>query len=699
MRAVTLCGAGGIGKTRLALRAARRAGRRLPRRGLVRRARRPAAARTGRVAGRVGHRRGRGAGPAAARDAGRRAPAAPAAAGPGQLRAPDRRLRPPVPAAAGRRRRGCRCSRPAASRCGWPPRPSGRCRRWPCRRPAWPAAPERAVPLRRDPAVRRPGRGRRCPASRSSRPTCPPWPRSAGRWTALPLAIELAAAWVRVLSVEQIAARLDDRFRLLTSGDRTAPPRQQTLRAAIDWSYDLLSDREQVLLRRLSVFAGWSLEMAEQVCADDDLPAADILDLLTALADKSLVEVEPEALRPGQVPDARRPIREYAAARLAEAGETAMMRRRLREYALRESEQPDAHRHGAGPGPVVGARGRLPPVRRRGRATCGEVLSALPGRGRRRDRAADLHGDARRSGSCAARSPRAPSGSTRSSASTRRRCRTRCGAGPGRAGSARPGQRLRRPLQARAAAGLELCRAAGEEFWTAAALNLLTEIALHAGQRRRGRGPRPTRPSRWPGRPATGGTRATPSAPWRPWPGCAATCARPQRLGEDALAIMRDIDQQWGAARTLLGLGDLARLRGDPGGAQRRYLEALAILREVNARPEIARCLAGLGRIAIDQGDLALGPAAPGREPAAELRLRQPDRHGPRAGGLRHRSPSLERRPEQAVQLAARGGRAARRRPTCRRCPARGPQRYLDAAARPGRSEAVAAAVGRRARP
>jgi DNA-binding NarL/FixJ family response regulator len=79
-----------------------------------------------------------------------------------------------------------------------------------------------------------------------------------------------------------------------------------------------------------------------------------------------------------------------------------------------------------------------------------------------------------------------------------------------------------------------------------------------------------------------------------------------QRLAEAALAIMRDIDHQWGAARTLLGLADLARLTGDPGGARRRYAEALAILREVNARPEIARCLAGLGRIALDQGELTL---------------------------------------------------------------------------------------------
>ena len=88
------------------------------------------------------------------------------------------------------------------------------------------------------------------------------------RLDGIPLALELAAARVRSLPVEQIAARLDDRFRLLTGGSRTALPRQQTLRALIDWSYDLLSDPEKTLLRRLAVFAGgWTLEAAEAVCA------------------------------------------------------------------------------------------------------------------------------------------------------------------------------------------------------------------------------------------------------------------------------------------------------------------------------------------------------------------------------------------------------------------------------------------------
>ena len=136
----------------------------------------------------------------------------------------------------------------------------------------------------------------------------------------LPLAIELAAAWVRVLTVEQIAARLDDRFRLLSSGERTVPPRQRTLRATIDWSYDLLTGPSRSCCDRLSALVGWPLEMAEKVCASDDLPGGQILDLLIALAEKSLVVADPDA--PGQTRyrmlDS---IRAYGLAKLDEAGE------------------------------------------------------------------------------------------------------------------------------------------------------------------------------------------------------------------------------------------------------------------------------------------------------------------------------------------------------------------------------------------
>jgi predicted ATPase/class 3 adenylate cyclase len=112
------------------------------------------------------------------------------------------------------------------------------------------------------------------------------------RLDGIPLAIELAAARVRALSVDQIAARLDDRFHLLTGGARTALPRQQTLRAMIDWSFNLLSEQEKQLLRRLAVFVGgWTLEAAEQVCVQER-GEFDVLDLLTHLVDKSLVNME-----------------------------------------------------------------------------------------------------------------------------------------------------------------------------------------------------------------------------------------------------------------------------------------------------------------------------------------------------------------------------------------------------------------------
>jgi DNA-binding NarL/FixJ family response regulator len=125
-----------------------------------------------------------------------------------------------------------------------------------------------------------------------------------------------------------------------------------------------------------------------------------------------------------------------------------------------------------------------------------------------------------------------------------------------------------------------------------------------------------------------------------------------QRLAEAALAVMRDIDQQWGAARTLLGLADLARLTGDPGAAQQRYAEALAILREVNARPEIARCLTGLGRIAMDQGEIMLARQYLTESTGMSRSM------GNRIGMIRGLEAfaalaAKEHRPDRAVQLAA----------------------------------------------
>ncbi len=109
----------------------------------------------------------------------------------------------------------------------------------------------------------------------------------------IPLAIELAAARVKVLTVEEIYEKLSNRFALLTGGNRTALPRQKTLRAMIDWSYDLLSKEEKLLFERLTVFSdGWTLEAAEEICSDEKIESFDILDLLSNLVDKSIVIVK-----------------------------------------------------------------------------------------------------------------------------------------------------------------------------------------------------------------------------------------------------------------------------------------------------------------------------------------------------------------------------------------------------------------------
>jgi non-specific serine/threonine protein kinase len=159
------------------------------------------------------------------------------------------------------------------------------------------------------------------------------------RLDGLPLAIELAAARVTALSVEQIAARLDDRFRLLTGGRRTGLRRQQTLQAAMAWSYDLLTGPERALLRRLSVFAGgWTLAAAEDVCAGAGIAERDVLELLTRLVEKSLVVAEP-----GVSGSTRyrllETVRQYAAERLAAAGEAVATRDRHLAVAVALGEQ------------------------------------------------------------------------------------------------------------------------------------------------------------------------------------------------------------------------------------------------------------------------------------------------------------------------------------------------------------------------
>jgi len=153
------------------------------------------------------------------------------------------------------------------------------------------------------------------------------------RLDGLPLAIELAAARVSVLTPEQIATRLDDRFGLLNSRSRTAMPRHRTLRAAVDWSYELLSDGERRLLERLAVFAGgFTLEAAERVCAGGEIPESQVLDFLTSLATRSLVTMhEDEGQARYRLLET---IREYADARRREHADGVDVRASHAEYFL-----------------------------------------------------------------------------------------------------------------------------------------------------------------------------------------------------------------------------------------------------------------------------------------------------------------------------------------------------------------------------
>ena len=464
----------------------------------------------------------------------------------------------------------------------------------------------------------------------------------------MPLAIELAAARVRALSVEQIKDRLGDRFGLLTAGDRSAAPRQRTLRAAIEWSYELLTEPERTLFLRLSVFTGWSLEMAEQVCADEAIPAADVLGLTAALVDKSLIVVDPEVLGQARY-RMLDTIREYAAMRLAQAGETAALRLRLRDYVLRTAE----HNLKIGMARIPGPWSARVDVFRRYDVDAGNVSQVLTWCLDQGDAEAGLR-------ICAAVSPCWIVWGTFGEGGEwlRSLLALDCSAVPawvqGEAMVVRAQLALSSdPATASslAADGLKLCREAGDQYWTAVALNLLSEIAMHTGRideatadadealaiaQAAGDG--------WNEGYALGTRAALASRQGK--------LREAEQLATASLSVMRRIDQQWGAARALLGLGDLARFRNHPGEAHGWYVEALPILREIGARPEIARCLAGLGRVAMDLG--ATGQAR--RHLTRSLRLSHAT--GARisvARGLEAFAAlaGQEGQPEPAVQLAA----------------------------------------------
>ncbi len=167
------------------------------------------------------------------------------------------------------------------------------------------------------------------------------------RLDGIPLALELAVARLRLLAVDQIAERLNDRFRLLTGGRRTALPRQQTLQAMIDWSWNLLDEKERLLLQRLSVFSGgWSLEAAQAVTSDDRLDEYDVFDLLEQLVNKSLVTVSYPAAGEARY-GLLESIHQYGRDRLFESGEGEILRDRHADYFVAFSEEAAPHLAGS----------------------------------------------------------------------------------------------------------------------------------------------------------------------------------------------------------------------------------------------------------------------------------------------------------------------------------------------------------------
>ncbi|WP_339154149.1 ATP-binding protein [Actinomadura luteofluorescens] len=422
----------------------------------------------------------------------------------------------------------------------------------------------------------------------------------------MPLAVELAAARVRVLSADQIARRLADRFRLLSAGDRTAPARQRTLRAAIDWSHELLDRPERVLLRRLSVFSGWTLEQAEHVCAGPAppggaaLPADDVLDTLTALVDKSLVTVTGET--GGEVRfrllDS---IREYAAERLADAGEEAVFRGRHRDAVLAAAERDGRVALGVEPAPWADRVALF----HRYDTELGNVRAALTWSLDHGDIAEGLRLCTALRAFWIARGRVAEwADRTDRFLSAGRDLDPRV-LGPALAGRAQlaVGGRDFAHAARRAGEALALCREAGDDFMTATALITGAECLARAG------------------RFADAAARldeadALVRGPGREWTRAYACAARgyllirESRLREarerldTAASVMREIGHLWGASHAMIGLGRLAELRGDPDLARGNYAAVLPILAEIGARPELARALAGLGRVALAQGDL-----------------------------------------------------------------------------------------------
>jgi predicted ATPase/class 3 adenylate cyclase len=374
------------------------------------------------------------------------------------------------------------------------------------------------------------------------------------RLDGIPLAIELAAARVKALRVEQIAERLNDRFRLLTSGGRTALPRHQTLRALIDWSHDLLTAPEQILLRRLSAFVGgWTLEAAEQVCAGNGLESDEILDLLTHLVDKSLVGMDEAAQEPRY--RMLETIREYALEKLSESAEGEQVRHRHLDFVLDLAEEAEPR--------IFTKEG--PTWLDRLDAELDNLRAALEWAESLKDAAAGLR----------------LAGTVywfwwaRGYWHEGQRWQT--------AALARPGAEVRTKWRAKALTGMGYFRImAGQNAEARALLEESASISSEIGDRR--------------GRAVT--------LAWLGWAiGFAGDYRTSRTVLEEGLALSREFDHKIGIGLSLAVLGTNSRAEGNYEEAQRRLTEAAAVLRETGDKNFVSFAVRRLGYVALHRAD------------------------------------------------------------------------------------------------
>jgi len=420
----------------------------------------------------------------------------------------------------------------------------------------------------------------------------------------VPLAIELAAARIRALSPEQIAARLADKFELLALGNRTAPPRQQTLRATVEWSYELLTEAERLLLSRLSVFGGWDLEMAEHVCAEGQISSCEVLELLRALIDKSLVSVDGELNG-----DARYrlldTVRELAAEQANAAGELPGLRAAHRDCMLDLAERIASVAFVRGE-PSWAERVAMYHRVRADRANFNAALSCCVQRG---DAEAGLRLCHALGGSWLA------SGDVREGAGWLDRLLAIDGA-------VAPGIKAR-ALALRAELAFEQLDFAGAAGYardclelsqtsqdgnSAGGYRLLALTSLMSGR---------TEQALRDADAAVTAARQMADG-WEEGVALAARAAVIAGQGDldgaetaflAALDVLRD-NNGWGVANALYGLGRVARARRDLPAADRYLRDALALYEQIDARPEMARCLAAIGWVALDGDDPAVAASS-----------------------------------------------------------------------------------------